>query len=96
MSTPRLQGVSPQWDHVDHNGDELDEPREVLEGSLRIVHRQRARKLRRRGEKHLIDFRRSFPDQGYKAVYGWVVEPFGSTGRPLLHPAERADRAVRG
>jgi len=76
MSPPRLQGVLPQWEYTDHNGDPVDEPREVWHGELRIVHSQRARKLRRRGEQ-LIDLRGSFPREGqnpFKARYGWVVE----------------------
>jgi hypothetical protein len=74
VSPSRLVGALPQWEYTDHNGDPVDEPREVLIGKLRIVHRQRARTLRRRGE-HLIDLRRSFPKDGFKACYGWVVEP---------------------
>lgn len=75
MSPPRLVGAVPQFEYTDHNGDPVDEPREVWYGKLRIVHKQRARKLRRRGE-HLLDFRRSFPlGNPNKACYGWVVVP---------------------
>ena len=85
MSPARLVGAIPQWEYEDHNGDPVDEPREVWYGKLRIVHRQRARKLRRRGE-HLLDFRRSFPlakgrHSDFKACYGWVVERKPATCR---------------
>lgn len=73
MSPPRLKGMVPEWSNEDCNGDPADEPVRLLYGSMRIVHRQRARKLRRRGE-HLVDLRRDFPLQGFKACYGWVVQ----------------------
>ncbi len=80
MSPARLQGVLSTWEYEDHNGDPVDEPVQRWHGSLRIVHRQRARKLRRRGE-HLMDLRprNGRGPNGYegRAQYAWFVEPTG-------------------
>lgn len=44
-----MKHTYPHWDHLDDQGMPLDGPREVWTGNMRIVGRQRARKLRRRG-----------------------------------------------
>lgn len=73
---PRLQGIGPTYEWTDRNGDSVDEPCEVWYGQMRIVHGQRARKLRRRGER-LMDLRAfdGGPARGYsgKAKFAWFV-----------------------
>lgn len=43
----RLKHVCPRWEQPE--GDPTDDPLQVWDGQMRIVGRQRARKLRRRG-----------------------------------------------
>lgn len=73
QSVQALQHVYPQWDTPED--DPRGEPVEVWRGKMRIVHAQRARKLRRRGVP-LMDLRPR-TSAGYvgKAKYAWFVEP---------------------
>lgn len=76
MSTARLPAMFPVWSDTDHNGERLDEPVEVWYGKPRIVHRQRARKLRRRGVPMMdLRARNGKGPNGYegRAKFAWFV-----------------------
>lgn len=65
--TTPLQHVYPQWEEPeDDPGGEL---REVWRGQMRIVHSQRARKLRKRGVPMW-----TLHKPGDRAKYAWFVE----------------------
>jgi hypothetical protein len=72
--SPRLPHAYPQWETPED--DSGGEPVEIWVGKMRIVHRQRARTLRRRGVP-LLDLR-PHTSRGYNAAgrakYAWFVE----------------------
>jgi hypothetical protein len=73
----RLEAAFPVWEHCDRDGFPTTEPRQVWSGKMRIVHSQRARKLRRRGVP-LMDLRprtgRGVNGYEGRAEYAWFVD----------------------
>ena len=70
-SPARLIGVQSQWlPPEDDPGADLEEYRETWIGRMRIVHKQRARKLRRRGEQ-VVEFG---TDRMGRKLLVWFVE----------------------
>lgn len=71
--TPRLQHVYPQMLPPDDDpGAPVEDYRETWVGKMRIVHRQRARALRRRGVPRWAMWTLHKP--GERAKYAWFVE----------------------